>query len=149
MQVKTQINAAFPEIEVHVCNYEMNEQVRQVATQISNIVNVTIAGTSERGVRLLPVAEIIRFYAENQRVYAQTSEGSYSVHHKLYELEEMLDSNHFIRISKAEIVNLKKIKRLDMDLGGTIRVILSNEIQTFTSRRNIVKLKKALGLTWR
>lgn len=146
MQVKPQINPAFTEIEIHVCNHELNEQVRQVTSQIATLVNDSIAGTSEKGVRLLTTSEIIRFYAENQKVFAQNADGIFSVHQKLYELEQQLDSNQFVRISKSEIVNLYKIKRLDMDHVGTIRVILSGEIQTFTSRRNISRLKKALGL---
>ena len=48
------------------------------------------------------------------------------IHEKLYELENSLDNMRFIRISKSEIVNLREIKKLDMDMVGTIKVILIN-----------------------
>jgi DNA-binding LytR/AlgR family response regulator len=73
-------------------------------------------------------------------------EGSYVVQEKLYELEERLDAGQFFRISKSEIVNLKKIKRLDMSITGTIKVILSDGTETYTSRRNVTKLKQCLGI---
>lgn len=146
MEVKTQISKAYPEMEVHVCNHELNMQVRQVAEQISRVVNDTMTGMDENGIHMLNISGIVRFFAQEQKVYAQNKEGCYSIHLKLYELEEQLDGRQFIRISKSEIVNLKKIKCLDMNLAGTIKVIFYDGTQTYTSRRNITRLKKALGL---
>lgn len=146
MQVKTEINAVYPEIEIHVCNHEMNGQVRAVAAQIAGAVNDTITGMDESGCHMLHMSEIVRFYAQKQKVYAQDRRGCYSVRYKLYELEEQLDKTQFVRVSKSEIVNLKKIRQLDMNLAGTIKIILSDGTETYTSRRNIPRLKKALGL---
>lgn len=146
MQVKTQISPVYPEIEVHVCNHELTDPVREIAQQISRVVNDVITGTDENGIHILNESGIIRFYAQEQKVYAQNAKGRYRVSLKLYELEEKLDSRQFVRISKSEIVNLKKIRQLDLNLTGTIKVILSDGTQTYTSRRNIARLKKALGL---
>ena len=46
----------------------------------------------------------------------------------------------------TEIFNLKKIKRLDMSITGTIKVLLSDGTETYTSRRNVTKLKRCLGI---
>ncbi|MED9902590.1 MAG: LytTR family DNA-binding domain-containing protein [Lachnospiraceae bacterium] len=146
MKVKTKIDSMYPEIEVHVCNREMNPQVKDVAERISKMLNDTVAGTDKNGVRFFMVSEIVRFYAQNQKVFAQNSEGIYSVQKKLYELEEQLAENGFFRASKSELVNLHKIRRLDMDMTGTIKIIFVDGTQTYTSRRNIPRLKKALGI---
>ena len=95
---------------------------------------------------MLPLKDVLRFYTENQKVMVQDAAGVYSVQEKLYELEERLDATQFFRISKSEIVNLKKIKRLDMSLTGTIKVILSDGTETYTSRRNVTRLKQCLGI---
>ena len=95
---------------------------------------------------MLPLKDILRFYTENQKVIAQGTAGIYSIQEKLYELEERLDAEQFFRISKSEIVNLKKIKRLDMSITGTIKVLLSDGTETYTSRRNVTKLKQILGI---
>ncbi len=146
MRVETRISDAYREIEVHICNHEMNRQVEEVAARIFRVVNDTITGVDKDGVRVLSTSEIIRFFAENQKVLAQDERGTYSIHQKLYELEELLDAGQFLRISKSEIVNLRKIRRLDMKLAGTIKVILCDGTCTYTSRRNIPRLKKALGI---
>ena len=65
---------------------------------------------------------------------------------KLYELENELNGKIFFRSSKSEIINLKQIQKLDLSLSGTIRVIMKDGSETYTSRRTVSKLKKALGL---
>ena len=64
---------------------------------------------------------------------------------RLYELEERLD-NRFVRISNSEIVNLKKVKSLDLSFVGTICMELSNGEVSYVSRRYVSKMKKILGL---
>ena len=60
---------------------------------------------------------------------------------RLYELEERLD-NRFVRISNSEIVNLKKVKSLDLSFVGTICMELSNGEVSYVSRRYVSKMKK-------
>lgn len=147
MKVKPLIDKKYTEIEIHVCNEKMNSNVIDLVNGISDFVNTKIIGTDERGEKvMLSAGEIVRFYAENQRVMAQAAEGTYRIQQKLYELEDDLDATQFFRISKSEIVNLRKIRKLDMDIVGTIRVILTDGTETYTSRRKVTNLKKQLGL---
>lgn len=145
MQVKTLIHKDYAEMEIHVCNYEKTTQVIDVAKQIDRMLNLTFTGTDERGVRMIKADDVIRFYSLNQKVYAQDGISDAGVSFKLYELEEKLDEKQFFRISKSEIVNLKKIKRLDMSVSGTIKVIFTDDTFSYTSRRNVTRLKQALG----
>ena len=147
MRVRARIDKSFDTVEIQVCSNELTPQVKQLVEDISAFVNEGISGTNFRGERvLLPLKDILRFYTENQKVMAQDVSGVYSIQEKLYELEERLDTGQFFRISKSEIVNLKKIKRLDLSITGTIKVILSDGTETYTSRRNVTKLKKCLGI---
>ena len=147
MRVRARIDKSFDTVEIQVCSNELTPQVKQLVEDISAFVNEGISGTDFRGERvLLPLKDILRFYTEKQKVMAQDVSGVYSIQEKLYELEERLDTGQFFRISKSEIVNLKKIKRLDLSITGTIKVILSDGTETYTSRRNVTKLKKCLGI---
>ena len=65
---------------------------------------------------------------------------------RLYELEERLNKRLFVRISNSEIVNLKKIVRLDLSMSGTICVELNNHSTAYVSRRYVTKIKQALGI---
>lgn len=147
MKVRARIDKSFETLEIQVCNKELNQQVKQLVEDISAFVNEGIAGTDSRGEKvMLPIRDILRFYTENQKVMVQDAKGVYSTQEKLYELDAKLDETQFFRISKSEIVNLKKIRRLDMSVTGTIKVILSDGTETYTSRRNVTKLKQCLGI---
>lgn len=147
MRVRAKIDKSFDIVEIQVCNRELTSQVKQLVEDISAFVNEGIAGTDYRGEKImLPLRDILRFYSENQKVMMQDAKGVYSIQEKLYELENRLDEGQFFRISKSEIVNLKKIRRLDMSITGTIKVILSDGTETYTSRRNVTKLKQILGI---
>ena len=61
-------------------------------------------------------------------------------------MEEQLDNRKFVRISNSEIVNIKKIKKLDTSLTGTICMYLEGEKMTYVSRRYVSKIKKVLGI---
>ncbi len=148
MDIKILIDKAYENIEIHVCNHEKNQEVIKIANTISDFFDSCILGTDENGDKvMLRLAKIIRFYAEKQKVMAQDEHGLYRIPQKLYELEKMLDETNFIRISKSEIVNMRKIRKLDMNMVGTIKVILNDGTETYTSRRNVTHLKKKLGLS--
>lgn len=147
MKVRARIDNSFEIPEIQVCNKELTPQVQQLVEDISAFVNEGIAVTDFRGEKImLPTRDILRIYTENQRVMVQDAKGIYSTQEKLYELEGRLEEGQFFRISKSEIVNLKKIRRLDMSITGTIKVILSDGTETYTSRRNVTKLKQILGI---
>lgn len=147
MLVKECIDKRFSEIEIHVCNHELNQQVKSLIKDLNGMVNGVIHGTDRRGDKcVLELYEILRFYAEGQKVMAQGLSEVYSVSEKLYALESQLDERQFIRISKSEIVNIRKIKKLDISHTGTIKVVLMDGTETYTSRRNVSRLKAVLGI---
>lgn len=95
---------------------------------------------------ILEPQSIYRIYAANQKVFAITDKGEYVLRSRLYELEEQLVREKFIRISNSEIVNLTRIKNFDLSYAGTIGVTLTNGETTFVSRRYVPKIKQALGI---
>lgn len=102
----------------------------------------------QKGVAVpLALDKVTRFYAEDKAVWAQTAQGEvYSLKLRLYELEERLDGHTFARISHSELVNLKQVTALDLSLGGTIKLTLTGGAVCWVSRRNVKKLKKAIGM---
>lgn len=105
-----------------------------------------VTAFQEERVFLLRPEDILRFYAEDKGVKAQTGEDAYAVRERLYELEEQLDPRTFVRISHSEIVNLRKVTGLDLKLSGTIKMTLEGGTACYVSRRYVKKIKQALGL---
>jgi DNA-binding LytR/AlgR family response regulator len=66
------------------------------------------------------------------------------VHHRLYELEEMLEGTSFIRISNSEIVNFDTVTSLDMGLTGTIELSTVDGRKYYVSRRYMREIKDYL-----
>lgn len=145
MQIKTIIDKKYKETEIHVLKDSLDDEVRNVVRELHGIFDETLTGTDERGNKcVLRPLDIVSFYAEGQRVFAIDDSERYSVSSKLYELEEKYGKSGFVRISKSEVVNFKKIKSLDMSFTGTIKVIMKNGYETYTSRRNVAKIKEIL-----
>ena len=83
---------------------------------INRLVDVTtvISDIKDDKVELLEQESLVRIYAENGKVFARTENGLYQIKLRLYKLEKRLDNSIFVRISNSEIVNLKKVKSLDL-----------------------------------
>ena len=95
---------------------------------------------------LIDVADILRIYAANQKVYVQTAKAEYLLRHRLYELEELLDRQRFLRISNSEIIHVRKIQDIDLSVTGRICIRFREDVYTYVSRRYIPKIKKSLGI---
>ena len=89
---------------------------------------------------------MIRIYLNSGKVVAVTDKGEHILRLRLYEIEKLLLTDQFIRISNSEIINLKKVNNFDLSFTGTICVKLSNGVTTYVSRRYVPKLKKILGI---
>lgn len=145
MIIKSEISTRCDVIEIHVCKSVFDDEVKGTLETLHAVFDKTVNATDECGnVCTINPSEVISFYAEGQKVFALKEDGKYSVSSKLYELEKDLENAFFVRISKSEIVNVKKIRNLDLSITGTIRVVMKNGYETYTSRRNVTKLKNIL-----
>lgn len=87
-----------------------------------------------------------RVFSLNQKVYIQTANGEFLIKNRLYEIEDVLRKQKFLRISNSEIVNIKKITDIDLSIIGRVCIRLSGDICVYVSRRYIPKIKKSLGI---
>ena len=92
----------------------------------------------------VPVMDL--FYAESvdERVFLYTASDSYEIRMKLYELEDLLKSKSFLRISKSMIVNLMKISSVRPALNGRFSAALKNGEEIIISRKYVPELKRIL-----
>lgn len=147
MQIKIQIDSACAEPELVIRAAAVTEEVQALIARLSDARSAAIAGFAGDTVHLLQPDEILRIYAQQQKVYAQALDGNlYALRLRLYEAEERLMPLRFVRISHSEIVNLRRVKRLDLSLSGTICMELSNGTTAFVSRRYVAKIKEILGI---
>ena len=148
MKLNINIDTGAKEPEIMITTAHMTEDINRVVDFVSRLDDAPtiISGIREDKVELLDPEVIVKIYAEDSKVFAQTEKGSYQIRLRLYEAEERLDSSKFVRISNSEIVNLKKVKSLDLSFVGTICMELSNGEVSYVSRRYVSKIKRVLGL---
>ena len=120
-----------------------SEDIAELIDTIRGFAPHPIDGYSEGSVTKLRKDSIIRIYAKDKRVYADTLDDTYLLKSTLYRLEEELPDN-FVRISNSEIVNADRIIRMDLNLIGTIRIYMEGNIESFVSRRYVSKVRRAL-----
>ncbi len=127
MQVEVKIDSSYTEPKIIILASAVTEEVQEVVKKLSGDVPRIISGSRNDKVEVLDQAELIRIYANSGKVFAVTEKGEYTIRLRLYELEERLDANQFVRISNSEIINLKKVSNFDLSFSGTICVKLENK----------------------
>lgn len=149
LKVGINIDHSVEEVEVLIT---AQEQSRTVNALYEHIVEFdkksleTLTAYKDDIAKIVNVTDVFRIYTGNQKVYIQTHQGEYAIRYRLYELEAALDKKQFLRISNSEIVNIKKIRDIDLSIIGRICISFADNTQTYVSRRYIPKIKKSLGI---
>lgn len=146
MQVEIKIDSTYEEPKIIILTSKMTDEVSMLVKRISEEVPQVLSGFRNDILEVLEQSEILRIYAAAGKVFAKTIDGEYTLRLRLYELEERLDKNLFVRISNSEIINLKKVRKFDLSFTGTICVFLSDGTVTYASRRYVNKIKQVLGI---
>ena len=146
MKLEVHIDPALTETRVEVYapsrTAEVDALLGRLAAGVAPLLGFRPDGTADP----LEPEKVLRFYGEDKDVRVQTTDGIYAVRERLYELEQRLAAERFVRISHSEIVNLRKVTALDLSLTGTIRMTLSGGMTVYVSRRYVKKMKEVLGL---
>ncbi len=146
MQIEIKIDSEFKEPKAVIFTDKVTDEITELVRQLSDERSSIIAGFKDGTAELLELNDIFRIYSSNGKVYAETANGTFTLRLRLYEAEQRLDSQIFVRISNSEIINLKKVTNFDLSFVGTICVKLSNGTITYVSRRYVAKIKQILGI---
>ena len=146
MKVNVEIDKNINENQILIKTNEMNDSVNAIIQKLSEETPKLLVGFIGDEVRVLDELEIIRFYSSGKKVFAVLKKDEYLMKVPLYEVMERLNQNHFVRISNAEIVNMKKVLAFDLNFIGTICIKLENGNISYVSRRYVSKIKQMLGI---
>ncbi len=146
MDVEIKIDNKCKSPKIVIYTDKITPPINDLVKKLSGETSKMLTGFKDDEVYLINPEEIINIYSENHRIFVRTKLGIYKLKTRLYELEEMFEGTHFIRISNSEIVNFKYVESLDMSMSGTISIKLKTGGNSFVSRRYVNKIKEYLGL---
>lgn len=123
--------------------HEETDEVREIASFVRSRQGQLVAFIEGRQYSVA-VTEIMYIESVDNRTFIYTQNEVYDSKQRLYELEDFLKQKHFLRISKAAIVNLMKISSVKPALGGRFSAVLSNGEEIIISRKYVPELKNTL-----
>jgi len=122
-------------------NKLLNEKPKEEKSMQNHLI-----GQLDENYEIVNYKDIILFAAQNSIIYARTDDKKYKVKEKLYQLEEELAAEGFVRINKSEIVNILHIKEIVPWFNGRLLLKLDNKREVEVSRSYAGDFKDFLGL---
>lgn len=123
--------------------YAVTEEVREIAAFVKSRQG-SLSCTADAKQYEIAVADICYAESVEGKTFLYTGKHVYETSHRLYELEEMLKSKHFLRISKSMLVNLMKIRSIQPAFNGRFTAVLRSGEKIIISRNYVKTLKAAL-----
>lgn len=110
MKLRIEFDDNLQEEEIIIRCRELSPQIIQLKETISESLQKNEVISFYKGdTRVyLSLEEILFFETDQNMVFAHTCDDCFEIHHRLYELEELLPSS-FMRVSKSSILNTKHI----------------------------------------
>ena len=126
---------------------QKTQEVENIVHAIENCVESRyplIAAYRDNTMELLSQRDIVRVYVEARRVRIGTEKGIFESHKSLSYLEQLLNPERFIRISRFEIVNIRKIASFDFSRAGTVHIRFDDSTVTWAARRHVRTIQQVL-----
>ena len=121
-------------------NPEIVQLLNKLRTQGSLIAHI------DNEIHRLHPSDIYYVEAVNNKSFLYGETRVYESKLKLYELEEILQTNDFLRVGKSLIINLNKLKSFTPVLSGRLEAALTNGERVTISRQYVGVLKERLGV---
>ena len=120
MKVEVNVNKNCEETKIVIHTKSIEDKIIKLIENLQIKETEQINGFKDDEMYLLSQDNIESFYTENWKVFARINENKYLIKKRLYELEEILNPDKFVRISNSEIINMRKVKKIT----GTIILYL-------------------------
>lgn len=151
INIITNISDEFKETKITIEAPNLSKEVQDILNYIENSNGQLsqIIASKDNKIHFIELKNIICFFSEDKYNYLRTKEDTYKIKYKLYELEELLNMQNFIRISKSCIINIEQVKYFNIGILNTIIVELKdNTKETVTKKyfKQIMNLLKERGI---
>ena len=132
-------------IDVIIRASERDEQVTEMLESFSGRRNESFTVLDgNKCPCVIDESEILFISSEGRQMRIVAMSGIYTAKQTLQVIEKLLGRS-FLRISRFEIINLKKVRKYDFTIIGTLRIEFENGMETWASRRYIPLIRERLS----
>lgn len=149
MKIVFDIDEKYDETTITIQCKEINQHIEQIVSVLKRRRTDFIIGKKANMNHILEPTEIHFFRANGDKIEAVTSEGTFQIREKLYEIEQMLPANQFIRISKSVIVNIHELSKFEASFNGTLCVYFKSGEKEYVYRNYVKQLRQILQMNRR
>ena len=145
INVLFETDKALKGIDIIIRADKRDEQINDLIEKLTQRepVRLTVLD-SENCPSVIEEKDIIFVSADGKNVQIITHHGKFHAKQSLQSFEDVL-SDRFLRVSRFEIIDLKKVRKYDFTLSGTLRIEFENGMETWASRRYIPLIRKRLS----
>jgi len=133
------------ETEITINCKQINPEIEKIISLL-RVMDLKLTGIKDNQTYILDVVKILYIDTADKRTFFYTKTDIYETTLKLYELEERLGANDFLRANKSCIINFNQIKSIKADLDGKLLVTMNNGEKLFVSRQYASNFKEKLGV---
>ena len=123
--------------------HAVTEEVREIAAFVKSRQG-SLTGTKDSRQYEIAVSDIYYFESVDGKTFLYTKDQVYETSYRIYELESMLRTKNFLRVSKSMLLNLMKIRSIQSALNGRFAAVLLSGEEVIISRSYVKGLKAAL-----
>ena len=145
MKIEIDIDEQYSDTIVRIEAPRLTKDIEKIVS-LMHMINKRIAVNKADEIYLLDTENILYIEVVERNTFVYTENETYESDMRLYEMEQELLEQGFIRVSRQSIINLKKVKSLKADINRKIRVTLLNDEQIIVSRMYSDELRKRLGV---
>ncbi|HOQ17655.1 MAG TPA: LytTR family DNA-binding domain-containing protein, partial [Defluviitaleaceae bacterium] len=97
MQIEVKIDRSCTEPKVIIVTDKITDEINHLMKKLSDDSPQMLSGFKDDMLEIIDESDIISVYACSGKVFDITEKGEYTLRLKLYEIEERLDKNYFVR----------------------------------------------------
>ena len=143
MKLTINTDERYAETEIIVNCNRMNDDIEKLLASI-RMFDMKFIGRKEGQQCFIDITHIVYIESTDKRTFFYTSTDVYESPYRLYELEEKLAGQNFLRANKSCLFNLIHIQSLKSDLEQRLILTMDGDIKIIVSRQYSSMVKEKL-----
>lgn len=135
--------ADLEEPEVTLAYREMTEGVKRVSDFVKSL-DRSILCKRENEEHEVAVSDIFYIESVDKKSFVYCEKEVFQCSYRLYELEEMLAASGYVRVSKATLLNIEKLKGVKTLANSRLEAMLANGESVCVTRKYLKEIKEVL-----